>query len=67
MAIPLPARPPAKQQQQKAGEGSPAAKGKAGYAFNTTQRRKLTNSSITTYKMLVGCGRERVEAAWASG
>lgn len=32
------------------------AKGKAGYAFNTSQRRKLTNSSLATYKMLVGRG-----------
>ncbi|PRW21106.1 flagellar associated membrane [Chlorella sorokiniana] len=41
------------EQQQKAGEASPAAKGKAGYAFNTSQRRKLTNSSLATYKMLL--------------
>ena len=43
-----------KQQQQRSGEGSPVAKGKAGYALNTSQRRKLTNSSLATSKMLVG-------------
>ncbi|KAI7846027.1 hypothetical protein COHA_000564 [Chlorella ohadii] len=41
------------QQQQKAGEGSPMAKGRAGYAVNASQRRKLTNSSVATYKMLL--------------
>lgn len=47
-------RTSAEQQQQKAGEGSPAAKGSAGYAVSASQRRKMTNSSLTTYKILVG-------------